>query len=364
VVVTCTETSTPDQLSTQATCSVTVKDAQSPVCTAPPDLTLECDGPGGVDGADVLAALGTATAGDNCAVDPLEVQAPELFAAGCAPGAVTPVTWIATDTADPVHQGTCSADVTVQDSLPPTLTPPAPLVLECSEPGGVSLAESCELQLFLASAVASDLCHQVSVSEDAPAFFPAACGGAVTPVSFTATDECGLTDQVVVDVTVADTLAPEFVTPCALAPAAPQEPSSPASPGSAEAHLFVVACGEAEDLCASEPVEQQAELLVSYHEVVAGECEPMQESVPVECGEMVELVLLAPPCPSNPPATPPVPLSENEQGQKLVTGETIELVVTATDACLNAGACTVDATTLCELPAPDPPPCDGPLCGE
>ena len=48
-------------------------------------------------------------------------------------------------------------------------------------------------------------------------------------------------------------------------------------------------------------------------------------------------------------------LCENEQGYKLVSAEFIELVVTATDLCLNAGGCAVDAASLCGIVTPAPP---------
>jgi hypothetical protein len=158
----------------------------------------------------------------------------------------------------------------------------------------------------------------------------------------------------------AATTAVDTTPPVLLGCALPPAPAvSPASPRSDE---FVVDCGTASDACDSQPLTQTAELRVQRSDVVDGACVPVEELVPVDCGEVVELRLLAAPCPARPPKSPRVAVSVRSDGVKVVLGESIELEVTASDACDNTSPpCVVDAATLC-LERPEPPRCPVPLC--
>jgi len=110
-------------LQTTSACEVVVEDCEDPTCSAPSPTELECNELGGVSATDpaVVAWLGSATAGDNCAVSSLVDDAPAFFDAGCAPGNVTPVEWTATDTS--WNQETCDSSLTVVDTTPPDVTP-------------------------------------------------------------------------------------------------------------------------------------------------------------------------------------------------------------------------------------------------
>jgi hypothetical protein len=106
----------------------------------------------------------------------------------------------------------CTSPVTVGDAAPPDLFVPPPLQLECSAPGGVPLFDT-DVQSWLDSAFATDGCGDATVTNDAPALFPAGCPptGATTVVTFTASDPCGNQTTDTSTVTVVDSLPPSFV---------------------------------------------------------------------------------------------------------------------------------------------------------
>src|SRR5207244_12909032 len=83
-----------------------------------------------------------------------------------------------------------TSTVTVRDTTPPTLTVPAPLVLECNGAGGVAKSDPA-ITAWLASAAASDICDGATITDDAPALFPSGrCAGSPTTRTFTAADNC------------------------------------------------------------------------------------------------------------------------------------------------------------------------------
>jgi hypothetical protein len=100
---------------------------------------------------------------------------------------------------------------------------------------------------------------------------------------------------------------------------------------------FRVVC-QATDRC--DPAPGTAALLrASHHDVLDkdGPCLPRTDEIPVACGEVVEVRLLAPVCPARPRA-PRSSLSVNSLGIKVVTGESVVLEVTGTDRCGNGAA--------------------------
>lgn len=91
----------------------------------------------------------------------------------------------------------CTADVTVQDTLPPSITAPDDVTAECTSPDGTPVA--------LGTPTVNDVCDSMlDVSDDAPALFPLG----VTNVNWTATDDAGNTDSDTQAVTIVDTTPP------------------------------------------------------------------------------------------------------------------------------------------------------------
>jgi hypothetical protein len=189
---------------------------QPPICDAGPPQVVECEGettkvsldasgsfdpdpgdelsfewstdcPGVIESADAALAELTITSPPPCPVD-------------CN------VDLVVTD--DSGAGSTCSTTVTIVDSTPPTLIVPEPVVLECNGPGGIEASDP-QVQAWLASASATDACGNVTLSHDAPPFFPSGCpSGLPTEVRFVAVDSCGLVVEASSTLTVVDSTPP------------------------------------------------------------------------------------------------------------------------------------------------------------
>jgi len=200
-------------LEADATRSVWVEDTVPPVFTAiPDDLTVECVSQGGTpaDSPEIEAWRAGFEAEDVCGGVRDTDDMPGFFPAGCAPGLETPVTVTATD--DCGLQASEGRGVLVQDTRPPAFVQvPDPLTVECSARGGTPSADPA-VQAWLAEFEAQDVCGSVSEADDMPALLPAGCApGLETPVTVTATDDCGLEAREAESVWVQDTRPPAFV---------------------------------------------------------------------------------------------------------------------------------------------------------
>ena len=184
-----------------ATQTVTVNDTQLPTITAPAAVSVSTDA-GQCSATGV--ALGTATAGDNCAGVLVSNNAPATFAKG-----TTTVTWTATDAAGNV--ATATQTVTVSDTELPTIA--APVAVSVSTDAGQCSATN----VTLGTATFGDNCAGVLVSNNAPATF--AKGS--TTVTWTATDAAGNTATATQTVTVRDTESPVLTVPANLTANAP-----------------------------------------------------------------------------------------------------------------------------------------------
>ncbi len=163
--------------------SVSIQDVTPPVVTAPGDITKEATA------ISTPAALGLATSDDG---SPVTHNAP----AGGFPLGITQVTWTATDSSGNI--GTDTQRVTIVDTTPPQLIPPANVTIDPGE--GVDTA--------IGTATAVDI-FPVSVGNDAPASFPVG----TTQVTWTATDTSGNTTNAIQVVTVLDVTAPVVTAP-------------------------------------------------------------------------------------------------------------------------------------------------------
>jgi hypothetical protein len=180
-------------------------DTDPPDVTCPADATVECSALGGTPRTDaqLVSFFAGFTATDECTDPPVKSNdAPALF-----PVATTGVTFTAKDAKD--NQASCSADVTVQDTTPPTVSAPAAVTLECNASGGVPKSDP-QVVAWLSSASASDICEgPLAVTNDAPALFAAGCPpGGETSVTFSSTDSSLNTGSASSSVFVQDTTAP------------------------------------------------------------------------------------------------------------------------------------------------------------
>lgn len=133
-----------------------------------------------------------------------------LSPAGPFPLGMTAVTLTVTD--EHGEFSTCDATVTVNDVTPPVVTCPDSIEIECNAAGGVA-KDDAQLAGFFAGVSALDNCDNVlSISNDAPDFFPGPCdeNNGVTTVTFSAIDDAGNVGSCSAEVTVVDTTAPEL----------------------------------------------------------------------------------------------------------------------------------------------------------
>jgi subtilisin family serine protease len=122
--------------------TVTIVDTTPPDLTAPPDIVAECTSPDGTP-----VDLGEPTVSDICdaSVD-VDNDAPPLFPVG-----TTPVLWSAID--DSGNQSFDGQDVTVEDTIPPTI--------HCNAPPTITPADAP----ISFTASAEDICDAAPVAE-------------------------------------------------------------------------------------------------------------------------------------------------------------------------------------------------------
>ena len=201
---------------TTATATLTVTpytDTSPPTVTAPENITVEARESSGTPATEEAIAdfLAAATAEDDIdgSISTITSDAPAILPIG-----ETTITFSANDAAGNV--GTATATITVSpyvDSAAPTISAPADIAVEASQPTG-SPASDTAIAEFLAAATARDDVDGVvaSISHDAPGTFPIG----TTTVTFSATDSAGNTGTATATVTVsepADAVAPVVTAP-------------------------------------------------------------------------------------------------------------------------------------------------------
>jgi hypothetical protein len=182
------------------TVEVKVVDTTAPDIACPAPVSAECVGPSGTpaDSPTIASFLQGASATDACDPSPTVTNdAPASFPLG-----VTPVTFTAVDHSG--HASPCVSNVTVVDTVAPTVTCPADATVECASAGGIPASDPA-IVAFLSGATATDVCDPMpSIGNDAPSFFPTGS----TLVTFTARDAGGLPMWCTATVTVVDTRPP------------------------------------------------------------------------------------------------------------------------------------------------------------
>jgi len=173
------------------TLECTRRDTTPPVITVPDPISAEATGPEGA----IVSYTASATDDTDGTV-----------AVTCSPGSgsvfplgTTTVTCDATDSS--ANGASASFTVTVVDTTPPSITCPAPIVAEATAPGGANVTP--------AAASATDLAGAVTVTNPPAAFFPLG----TTTITYSATDEAGLTASCTSEITVVDTTPPDLTVP-------------------------------------------------------------------------------------------------------------------------------------------------------
>ncbi len=187
---------------------ISIFDFDAPDITVPAPIMVECNSPGGVPASDpqIQSWLDLASAVDACSEAELSTfGVPSLFPVSCE---ATP-TFVSFVAGDECGNGDSEAStVTVVDTTPPTLLPPAPETLECTAPGGTPVDDPSVLAWAM-TAVSGDVCSTPTLSVTGPKLLPAGCfPGTTSLVTVAATDLCTNRAQVDGRVTVVDELPP------------------------------------------------------------------------------------------------------------------------------------------------------------
>jgi hypothetical protein len=183
-----------------ATCQqlVVVKDQTAPTITCPSNITVAANA--GCNATNV--SLGSPATSDNCGILAVSNNAPAVFALG-----TNVVTWTVVDTSGNV--ATCAQLVVVRDQTAPTLTCPSNLVVAAN-------SGCAATNVALGSAVATDNCGTVTVTNNAPASF----GLGTNVVTWTAVDGSGNVSTCTQLVVVRDQTPPAITCPANLQVAA------------------------------------------------------------------------------------------------------------------------------------------------
>jgi large repetitive protein len=191
--------------SSSTTATFTIVDTVAPEVEDAKDLTVECDGLGNVEELEAwLASNGGASASDICS----DVTWSNDFVGlsdDC--GATGSATVIFTATDDCGNATSTTATFTIVDTVAPEVVDAENLTVECDGLGNVD-----ELEAWLASnggASASDICSDVTWSNNFEALSDDCGATGSATVTFTATDDCGNETSTTATFTIVDTTAPE-----------------------------------------------------------------------------------------------------------------------------------------------------------
>ncbi len=180
-----------------ATQNVTINDTQAPTISTLSPVIADTD-PGICGRNKVNVALGLPSAADNCVTVTITNNAPAVFPVGN-----TIVTWTATDAS--ANTATSTQLVTINDAQAPTVTAPAPLILD-NQAGQCGRAKSL---ISMGTGTATDNCGVLSLTNNAPNFFPVG----TTPVIWTALDAKGNIGTATQNITIRDVEKPTINAP-------------------------------------------------------------------------------------------------------------------------------------------------------
>jgi hypothetical protein len=181
---------------TNAVQTITVQSA-APTVTAPADLVLECPANTSPN------ASGVATAQSTCSTV-TNIGYSDVITNTCGGARIIARTWTAADACG--NTGTALQTITIRDTIPPSISAPPDLVLQC--PANTSTNAT-------GVAAAYDGCSTVTVTYSD--VVSNTCGGSkIIARTWTATDACGNSATALQTITVRDTTPPTITAPPSL----------------------------------------------------------------------------------------------------------------------------------------------------
>ncbi|KAF6243236.1 hypothetical protein C6988_04755, partial [Nitrosopumilus sp. b1] len=163
-------------------------DLTKPIIVPPNDLVIEATG------ALTPVNVGQAVATDASGIKSLENNAPDKFTLG-----INTVIWTAIDGSG--NMAIATQKVTVSDTIPPTISPMPTITVEAENPN--------QNTVELAEPAVSDTVGVLSITNDAPEFFPIG----TTEVTWIASDIMGNTVSTIQTINVVDTTNPSLYVP-------------------------------------------------------------------------------------------------------------------------------------------------------
>ena len=185
--------------------TITVQEEDAPSLTCPPNLTVQCD-----DSADPMET-GNASVTYHCgsqSAGTLTYDDDTSGLNGCNNTGILIRTWTATDSCG--NQSSCQQTITVEDTISPTVTCPADLIVQCD--GSVDPTET-------GTATGTDNCSasvEIAFTDDASGQNGCSNTGGLIR-TWTATDSCGNASTCEQTITVEDTTVPTITCPANLA---------------------------------------------------------------------------------------------------------------------------------------------------
>ena len=212
--------SATDDCGNVSTCiqTIIVDDSVAPSISCPANVTILCTA------STAPANTGTATATDNCDTSPTVTFTDATVAGGCPQERTITRTWLATD--DCGNSSTCVQTILVEDNLPPAITCPVNVTIECTQ---------STLPASTGTATATDNCatNPVVTFNDVVVLGECPLLETITR-TWTATDGCGNSTQCVQVIVVTDNTGPSIVCPANITIEC-SESTDPANTGQATA---------------------------------------------------------------------------------------------------------------------------------
>lgn len=194
--------SATDDCGNTSTCvqTIFIDDSVPPTITCPANLTIQCTD------STLPPGTGEATATDNCNPDPGIFFTDVTIAGACPQEMTINRTWIASD--DCGNSSTCLQTIFVDDSVPPAITCPANITIDCAEG---------TLPPDTGSATATDNCSGNPIIEFSDEIVLGICPLLETITrTWTASDECGNSSSCVQVIVVTDGAVPVIICPADL----------------------------------------------------------------------------------------------------------------------------------------------------